>query len=36
MVPSYSHTAAITGTVILAALFAVVLTALAVRWWRRR
>jgi hypothetical protein len=36
MVPVYSHTATITGSVILLVICLVVLVALAIGWWRRR
>lgn len=34
--PSYSHTAAVTGSVIVLALCVFVLLGLALVWWRRR
>jgi hypothetical protein len=35
-VPVYSHTAVITGSVILLVICLGVLVALAIGWWRRR
>jgi hypothetical protein len=36
MLPTYSHTAIITGSVILLAICLAVLVALGIGWWRRR
>jgi hypothetical protein len=36
MVPAYSPTAIITGSVILVVICLAVLVALAIGWWRRR
>jgi hypothetical protein len=36
MLPTYSHTAVVTGSVIMLALGGVILAVFAVRWWLRR